>query len=167
MWGAVKPGTVIADSFTVLRWRDDEVPPHLAPFVTAGSHLDLDARFENSSFLIHYELRPGAPPLDQWPFILPLGLAEAAVTREWTPARVPQLSRGLELQARQLPGGTRVALVEVMARLKRGMVVAIVTWQGFPLLNRFFVGVKPGMTERAEALLLAGLTLAGESSRPT
>lgn len=159
MWPALKPGTSIADSFVVLEMKAAMVPPDIASHVMSGTCLNLDARYENSSSLIQYSLSPSAPPVEKWPFILPHGLSDIVVEREWRPTRIPLPSRAWAFKARTPPDSNRIAIVEIMARQRSTLFIAIVTWQGIPVFNRFTVGFKPGMAERTEALLFAGMAM--------
>lgn len=157
----VKIGSMIAESYTVTRIRDGKISPDMSAYIDKAIVLDLDAKYENQSMLSFYVLKGPVPPEGQWPLITLAGLSGMEVKRSWRPQGIQVPCGALEYTARTANGG-KVAVVYMMAAGKTALVLAITTWAGFPGLNRFSVGVKPGMEARNEELLKAGLELSKE-----
>jgi hypothetical protein len=154
----VKIDTIIADSYTVTHIRDGNVSPDMKAYVSKAIVLDLDSKYENQSMLSFYILKGPVPPEGQWPLIGLAGLSGMEVKRSWQPKGIQVPCGALEYTART-PNGSKITVIYMMAASKTALVLAITTWAGFPGLNRFSVGVKPGMEARNEDLLKAGLEL--------
>lgn len=154
----VKAGTVIADTYRVIRSRRGNVSLDMKAYVSEAIVLDLDSQYENQSMLAFYILHGPVPPAGQWPLIGLAGLSGMDVKRAWQPESIRVPCGALEYTARTA-NGSKVAVIHMMAASKTALVLAVTTWAGFPGLNRFTVGVKPGMEMRNENLLRAGLEL--------
>lgn len=151
-------GTEIAEYYTVLEVKRGKVPSTMSEYVRDALIIELDSKYENQSRLSIYTLKGPMPPAGQWSFLVPDDLSGVRVKKSWTPLRVNPPCGAMEYEARTSQG-TRVTVVHMMAASKTVLVHAEVRWVGFPGFNRFFVGCKPGMKERTEALLEVGLSL--------
>lgn len=134
------------------------VPVQMRDYVSEMVIIDLDSKYENQSRLSIYTLQGPIPEAGNWPFLVPEGLTDVHVERFWTPSRVPPPCGALMYKARTSQG-TQVAVVQMMAANETALVLAMTSWAGFPGLNRYTVGFKPGMDMRTEELLEAGLGL--------
>ncbi|MCL4299207.1 MAG: hypothetical protein KJ077_25965 [Anaerolineae bacterium] len=151
-------GTVIAEYYTILQVKTGKVPKEINKYVSDALIIELDSKYENQSRLSIYTLKGAVPEAGNWPFLVPDGFTDVHVKKSWTPSRIKVPCGAIAYEART-PQGIRVAMIQMMAAGETALVHAATSWAGFPGLNRFFVGFKPGMEMRTEDLLEAGLEL--------
>ena len=146
-------GRGIAPGFIVMKARNKPMIADMANPITQFAEVTLDCLYENIAFLA-FATFTKKPPLEQW---MKLGLSGREKIRElWQPQKVRQECVGVDYN-KQAEAGHLVAISHLMTVKNNVLVSAQLVWYGFPLINKFYVGFKPGMRERAEALLLAGL----------
>jgi hypothetical protein len=158
MSASVSIGQVIARCYTVLEVKKVSVPATMSEYASESVIIELDSRYENQSRLSIYTLEGGIPPAGQWPLLVPEGFSDVRVKRSWTPSRINPPCGAIAYKARAAQGH-QAAIMQMMAANETYFILAVTSWSGFPGVNSFFVGFKPGMEERTEDLLEAALKL--------
>ena len=151
-------GSTIARCFKVIQINEGIVPAVMSEYASDALIIELDAMYENHSRVSIYTLKGPIPPAGKWPFITPSGFADFSVKKSWTSSKIQPPCGALAYKART-PNGTLCAIVQMMAATEKTFVLAMTSWFGFPLINHFHVGFKPGMMMRTEELLLDSLKL--------
>lgn len=161
-------GTIIAEDFTVQNVKHNiEIKPTYKPTIgnkpnpiISNTVIELDAKYENTSWLLFYTFAEAAPPLNEWDVLFFSGLpvSDIRIDKTWKPENVRQECVCLSCKARTFQG-TWIAVSEMLAACEKTVVAARITWFGFPIFNRFSVRFKPGMHMRTEKLLMAGLDM--------
>lgn len=147
----------IAPGFTVVKVTTKRVPATTPHPIASLTEVQLNCLYENVAFLAYAAFKETLPPSDQW---IKYGLGGHENIRQvWKPHKIKQESVCLDYH-RRAQAGHLMAVSHAIAVKKNVLVSAQLQWFGFPFVNRFFVGFKPGMRERTEELLLAGLKLA-------
>lgn len=159
-------GTIIDEYFTVQKVKHNiEIKPTYTPTIgnkpnpiVSNTVIELDAKYENTSWLLFYTFAEAAPPLNEWDILFFSGLpvSDIRIDKTWKPENIRQECVCLSYKARTFQR-TWIAVSEMLAAREKTVVAARVTWLGFPIFNRFSVGFKPGMHMRTEELLIAGL----------
>jgi hypothetical protein len=121
--------------------------------------VSLDTRYENGGKLVFCRFAQDSlagAKLDQ---LVRVGLGPSEEPPiAWDSPRLPRpcLCQALRIA---VPGQPKLALTQAATFKQDIFVLARMYWTGMPIINRWFVGFKPGMRERTEDLLLAGLDL--------
>ena len=153
-------GASVASSFTVKG-------VHRGPAREIGSYsiaesltCSLDARFENEAVLAFYTVAGDLPSDLDWASIVNGHLEPAKLGPMWQPFKIQRRCVCLAYKMRN-PNGDLCAITQMLASENKTLVSAKLLWNGFPGINRFYVGFKPGMRQRTEDLLSAGLGMIG------
>ena len=148
-------GKEIAPGFRVIQAATRSVIADMANPITHFVEVKLDCLYENLAFLAFATFME-KPPSKQW---LQLSLSGKENIRQlWKPQTIRQECAGVDYTKRA-EAGHLVAVSHVITAKNNLLVSAQLLWFGFPFVNQFFVGFKPGMRERTEELLQAGLDL--------
>ena len=148
-------GKEIAPGFNVTKAASKPVIADMANPIISFAEVKLDCLYENLAVLAFATFKQ-PPPQEQW---IKLGLGGRETVRQfWQPKKIRQECLGVDYTRRAEPGHL-MAVSHIISAQENILVSAQLLWFGFPLINRFYVGFKPGMRERAEELLLAGLKL--------
>ena len=152
-------GAEVADTFRVRRIREEPILSEMSNPIIDSTIIELDSLYENDAFLGFYTFSNSPPPCEQWAPIVAKDIVNARIFPMWVPLRIKQQCVCLPYKLRT-PSGSIIAVTQMMAAKNNTIVSSKVRWFGFPGLNSFFVGFKPGMKARTEDLLVAGLHLA-------
>ena len=146
----------IAPGFRVIKAGSRPVMADMANPITEFFEVKLDCLYENLAVLA-FATFMHTPPREQW---LSLSLSGKESNRQlWQPQRIRQECIGVDYNKRA-EAGHLIAISQIITAKHNMLVSAQLLWFGFPLINRFYVGIKPGMRERTEELLSAGLKFA-------
>jgi hypothetical protein len=140
--------------FTVKRVSTKTMMSNITNPVIDFVEVRLDPSYENVAFLAFatFEVKP--PPVEQW---IRFGLTgRENIQQQWRPQKIKQECICIDYKKRA-EAGHIIAVSHIITAKGNVLVSAQLLWFGFPFLNQFFVGIKPGMRERTEELLLAGL----------
>jgi len=152
-------GTVMAKTFTVKRIRKEAILSTMSNPIIDSTVIELDSLYENAGFLGFYTFMDSPPPVEQWTSIVAKDIINAEIFPMWIPSQIKQQCVCLPYKVRTTSGNI-VAVTQMLAAKNNTIVSSKVWWFGLPVVNKFHVDFKPGMKERTEELLLAGLYLA-------
>jgi hypothetical protein len=154
----IKVGTVLADSFTVRKIRKEPIGSEMSNPIIESIVVELESIYENAAFLGFYTFLNSPPPFERWTPIVAKDLEYARIFPMWKPSQIKQQCICLPYKVRT-SSGSILAVTQMLAAKNNTVVSAKIWWSGFPGINKFYVGFKPGMKARTEELLLSGFFL--------
>ncbi len=158
MRATLKRADNVAGSFKVRSVLRDHKRTVDAYSITDSIAYTLDAQFENGGLLEMCTFAGDTPPDTEWASIFNEQLDPVKVAPIWQPAKTKRRCVCLAYKMRN-PNGVLTAITQMLAIEGSTLVSAKIYWCGFPGINRFYVGFKPGMRLRTEELLAAGLQM--------
>lgn len=156
----IKPGMMIARNFTVRGVHHPTIKVEMKHPVMDATVVELDAAYENTSWLMFYTFAQSAPGMQDWePFVFDHPpLANIRVHGDWSPAGFDGPCRCIKYKARTTRNDP-IVITQMMAATDNTLVSAKLTWLGMLGMRKLNVAFKPGMEMRTEELLMAGLEL--------
>jgi hypothetical protein len=149
-------GVEVAPGFTVIQAYTRPVIATKENPITQFVEVKLDPLYENLAILAFATFME-KPASNQW---LQLALTGRENVRQlWKPKTIGQECLGVDY-TRRVEAGHLAAVSQLVSWKNNMLISAQLLWFGLPFINQFFVGFKPGMRERTEELLQAGLKLA-------
>ena len=150
-----RSGQEIAPGFKVIQAYTRPVMATMENPITQFVEVKLDCLYENLAFLAFATFME-RPPSNQW---LQLTITGGENIRQlWKSNTIRQECLGIDY-TRRIEAGHLAAISQLVSWKSNQLVSAQLLWFGFPFVNKLFVGFKPGMRERTEELLQAGLKL--------
>ena len=149
-------GLEIAPGFKVLQAYTRSVIAPMENPVTQFVEVKLEPLYENLAVLAFATFME-KPLSHQWLQLVLTG--REAIRQLWKPETIGGECLGVDY-TRRVEAGYLAAVTQLVSWKNDQLVSAQLLWFGLPFVNRFFVGFKPGMRERTEELLQAGLKLA-------
>lgn len=149
--------SMIAPDFTVMR-VDTDTEIWSAVGAAEVRSFCLEAKYENEAQLVFFRFEGAMPSLSSLEERAQPSIDMCEVCPPWKARKVPQphFCQALRITT---PKGYKVVVTQMIATKNQFIVLGRLVWFGFPFLRRWFVGFKPGMRERTEELLLAGIDM--------
>jgi hypothetical protein len=155
---AIQVGTEIAGSFRVRTVRKRTVMSEMTNAIIDATEVELDSLYENAALLSFFTFKDEPPPRERWTQLVFTGMEDVRTYPVWKPRKIRHAYVCIPYKTKSTSGHI-TAVTQMLAAKGKTVVSAKLAWFGFPGINQFFVGFKPGMKERTEELLLAGLEL--------